>query len=105
MSNRNIALIALTFVITSFANGSALAQGAEGQAAVEVQVLEGNNAIIVNLGEQDLEFCLDEQDRGCADNDTSKPKDSRCSCRLLQNSCDFIIANKETGEISEPEPI
>jgi len=104
MSNRNLALVALTLVVASFATGSALAQGAAGQAAVEVQVLPNNNAIIVNLGEEDLEFCLDEQDRGCA-NGSGNPNDSRCSCRLLQNSCDFIVANKETGEISEPEPI
>jgi hypothetical protein len=104
MSNRSIALMALTLVATMFATASAMAQEPTDLAAVEVQVLPNNNAIIVNLGDQDLEFCLDERDRGCADG-SGNPQDSSCSCRLLQNSCDFIIANKATGEISEPEPI
>src|SRR5687767_4770457 len=105
MSYRSLALIALTLVVTGFSTNSAMAQGAAGQAGAEVQVLPNNNAIIVNLGDEVLEFCLDEQDRGCAENGGGNAQDSRCSCRLLQNSCDFIVANRETGEISEPEPI
>src|SRR5687768_9762022 len=105
MRNRSLALIVLTLLVTGFATGSALAQGAAGQAGAEVQVLPNNNTIIVNLGDEVLEFCLDEQDRGCAENGSGNPTDNRCSCRLLQNSCDFIVANRETGQISEPEPI
>ena len=37
------------------------------------------------------EFCVD-------------PKD-RSTCRLLKNHCDFIVANKKTRQITEPEPI
>ena len=65
-----------------------------------------NKVLVVRLdhGTSDWEFCVDERDRGCAKK-SGNPQDRSCSCRLLQNSCDFIVADPRTGEISEPEPI
>jgi hypothetical protein len=102
MRKRMMSLMGLSLIF-GLASTSSFGQGAGSQGAAEVQVLPNGNVMIVNL-EGTLEFCLNEQDRGCADN-SGNPPDRKCSCRILQNSCDFIVANKETGEISEPQPI
>jgi hypothetical protein len=102
MLKRSIGLGAL-LIYSALANTSSFGQSSGNQGAAEVQILPNNNVMIVNLGGT-LEFCADERDQGCADN-SGNPPDRNCSCRVLKNSCDFIIANRQTGEISEPEPI
>jgi hypothetical protein len=102
MNKRIIGLAALILTATLLSSTSSFGQGSQG--AAEVQVLPNNRVMIVNL-EGTLEFCLNEQDRGCADRGGGNAADKSCSCRILANSCDFVVANRETGEISEPEPI
>jgi hypothetical protein len=58
--------------------------------ANEVQILPDGRVVVVNL-EGESEFCID-------------PKDRR-TCRVLSNPCDFIVANRETREITDPKPI
>jgi len=84
MNNRNIALVVATLITASFAAGPALS------GAADVQILPDGSVMIVNL-EGTTEFCLDPQDRS--------------TCRLLKNRCDFIVANKNDRQITEPEPI
>jgi hypothetical protein len=84
MNNRNIVLSAAILIAAGFAANSALA------GAVDVQVLPDGSVIAVNV-EGVSEFCIDPQDRS--------------TCRLLKNHCDFIVANKRTRQITEPEPI
>jgi hypothetical protein len=84
MSIRNITLVAATLIATGFAANSALA------GAVDVQVLPDGSVMAVNV-QGVSEFCIDPQDRS--------------TCRLLKNHCDFIVANPNTRQITEPEPI
>jgi len=84
MSIRKITLVAATFFATGFAASSAMA------GAVDIQVLPDGSVMAVNV-EGVSEFCVDPQDRS--------------TCRLLKNHCDFIVANPNTRQITEPEPI
>jgi hypothetical protein len=84
MSIRNVILVAATLIATGFAANSALA------GAVDIQVLPDGSVMAVNV-EGVSEFCIDPQDRS--------------TCRLLKNHCDFIVANRNTRQITEPEPI
>jgi hypothetical protein len=83
MNNRHIAVIGATLITMSFAAGPALS-------ADDIQILPDGSVMIVQL-EGTSEFCIDPQDRR--------------TCRILENRCDFIVANKKTGQITEPEPI
>jgi hypothetical protein len=85
MSIRSIGLIAATLITTSFAAGSALAQG-----AVEAQVLPDGSVMVVNI-RGTSEFCIDPQDRS--------------TCRVLAKPCDFIVANRATRQITDPETV
>lgn len=63
--------------------------GVRGTAA-EVQVLPDGSVMVVQL-EGTSEFCMNPQDRS--------------TCRLLKNKCDFVVANRNTGQITDPEKI
>src|SRR5215208_6313365 len=84
MNNRSMVLWAASFIVAGFAANSALA------GAVDIQVLPDGSVMAVNV-EGVSEFCVDPQDRS--------------TCRLLKNHCDFIVANRKTRQITEPEPI
>jgi hypothetical protein len=81
---RNIALVAVTLMTSSLAAAPALA------GAGDFQILPGGKVIFVNL-EGTTEFCIDPQDRR--------------TCRVLSNRCDFIVADPQNRQITEPEPI
>jgi hypothetical protein len=61
-----------------------------GVAVVEVQVLPNGQVIIVQV-EGESEFCIDPADRS--------------TCRQLTKSCDFVVADRKTRKITDPEPV
>src|SRR5688572_1256570 len=63
--------------------------GVRGSAA-EVQIRPDGRVLVVNL-EGETEFCIDRKDR--------------TTCRVMSNVCDFIVADKETREITDPRPV
>ena len=63
--------------------------GVRGTAA-EVQIRPDGRVLVVNL-EGETEFCID-------------PKD-RKTCRVLANVCDFIVADKESRQITDPQQV
>jgi hypothetical protein len=87
MSNRHIAVIVTAF-IAAFV-GPVLGQEL-GQGAAEVQILPDGKVLVLNL-HGTSEFCVNPQDRS--------------TCRELDRSCDFIVVDPRTQEISEPEPV
>jgi hypothetical protein len=57
---------------------------------VEMQILPNGSVIAVNVAGVS-EFCIDPRDRS--------------TCRQLDDPCEFVVANPNTREITEPERI
>lgn len=55
-----------------------------------MQIRPDGRVLVVNL-EGETEFCIDPNDR--------------TTCRVLANPCDFIVADKEKREITDPRPV
>ena len=57
---------------------------------VEMQIGPGGQVMVLNV-EGESEFCIDPSDRS--------------TCKMLRNSCDFVIADPRTREITDPERV